>query len=240
MRFPLMSKQDHSLSVMSHLASVFRLYYRAAECAARIAPVREAVDVPDEGEGQNSPETIKAGTGADEPAQDAKDMVKAASQKFSLEDRQLGVLHWHAAEQLLDATLELARALIIRGSVKDADYYIRQAASVSRALRADLVQARVNTLLAELKTKLGDLIESHRVLQLANEEIAAVASTWNKADGSEGAAGVVESIDAMRVQGEFWAQQEMQGEAGEAFAGAVLHMAGLENTFLAVEALIPS
>ena len=131
-------------------------------------------------------------------------------------------------QTLLDYTLTLVRCLANRGSVKDAEYFLRIASGVAGEMKSPIMVGRINSATAELQARLQEYEASFNTLGEVTEAITA-----NEGIGPD-------VVEVQRIQGDIFSRQEMAAEAGQMFDGAVRGVQGFDAALAAAEALVPS
>lgn len=156
-RDTLLEKQDNATGAIIHLSAAFRLWTRASDAICRIAekqssPNASILDAEDPFLVVPNPKRPKD---ADEPAKDESGPTPPQAAHFS--GKHLHNLQWHVAHGLLDVTFELASAYAARGSVRDAEYFLKVAGLVSETIKSGGMGARVGAREAELLFRLRKL-----------------------------------------------------------------------------------
>ncbi|OXH40985.1 separase [Cryptococcus neoformans] len=218
--------QDNATGTIIHLSAAFRLWTRASDAICRIAEKQpssnaSALDAEDPFLVIPNPKQPK---GADEPAKDESGPTAPQAAHFS--GKHLHNLQWHVAHGLLDVTFDLASAYAARGSVRDAEYFLKVAGLVSETIKSGGIGARAGAREAELLFRLRKLEE--------------VATKLENAAGLLCAEEGPEVVDLMRVQGDLYTGQGMIEEAGQMFQNTSSEIAGLDSVFAAAEALLPT
>lgn len=218
--------QDNATGAIIHLSAAFRLWTRASDAICRIAekqssPNASILDAEDPFLVVPNPKRPKD---ADEPAKDESGPTPPQAAHFS--GKHLHNLQWHVAHGLLDVTFELASAYAARGSVRDAEYFLKVAGLVSETIKSGGMGARVGAREAELLFRL-------RKLEAVGTKLESAAGLLCAEEGPE-------IVDLMRIQGDLYTGQGMIEEAGQMFQSTSSEIAGLDSVFAAAEALLPT
>ncbi|ADV20626.1 Hypothetical protein CGB_B9070W [Cryptococcus gattii WM276] len=218
--------EDNATGAIIHLSAAFRLWTRASDAICRIAekqpsPNASTLDLEDPFLVTPNPKRPK---GADEPAKDESGPTPSQAAHFS--GKHLHNLQWHVAHGLLDVTFDLASAYAARGSVRDAEYFLKVAGLVSETIKSGSMGARVGTREAELLFRL-------RKLEEVGTKLESAAGLLCTEEGPE-------VVDLMKVQGDLYTRQGMIEEAGQMFQSTSSEIAGLDSVFVAAEALLPT
>nr|XP_031857742.1 uncharacterized protein CI109_006837 [Kwoniella shandongensis]KAA5524814.1 hypothetical protein CI109_006837 [Kwoniella shandongensis] len=227
--------QDNAAATIMQLSAAFRLWSRASDTICRIAsqlPSNEASTFTSDTTSNDDPFSVPSaksksaptGKGADEPSKD--ETVTPPSQLSQFSGKHLSSLQWHVAQGLLDAILDLASAFANRGSVKDCEYFLKLAGSVCIAVKSGGMDARVGAREAEILFRLRKYEEVEERLQKAAEHLSL-------ADGPD-------AIDLRRIQGDLLSRQEMIEEAHQIFESTSNDIKGLDEVFVAAEAMLPT
>lgn len=171
----LFEKQDNATGTIIHLSAAFRLWTRASDAICRIAEKQpssnaSALDAEDPFLVIPNPKQPK---GADEPAKDESGPTAPQAAHFS--GKHLHNLQWHVAHGLLDVTFDLASAYAARGSVRDAEYFLKVAGLVSETIKSGGIGARAGAREAELLFRLRKLEEVATKLESAAGLLCAVS-----------------------------------------------------------------
>ncbi|ODO11404.1 hypothetical protein I350_00183 [Cryptococcus amylolentus CBS 6273] len=218
--------EDNSSAAIMQLSAAFRLWTRASDNICRIAeeevPVIVNRTTPDD-PFLDAPNSNRP-TGADEPAKDDRPPPPPQASSFSL--KHLDSLQWHVAVGLLNTTFDLASAFAARGSVKDVEYFLKVAGQVSAVVKSGGMGAKTGASEAEILFRLRKYDEVEGRLEGA----AALLGT----DTGPG------MVDILRVQGDLYTRQDLVEEANQVFECTSNEIAGLDATFAAAEALLPT
>ncbi|WVQ71462.1 hypothetical protein IAR50_000999 [Cryptococcus sp. DSM 104548] len=218
--------EDNASAAIMQLSAAFRLWTRASDNVCRIAeeevPIVIKHTTPDD-PFLDAPDS-KRPTGADEPAKDDRPPPPPQAASFSL--KHLDSLQWHVAVGLLNTTFDLAAAFAARGSVKDVEYFLKVAGQVSAVVKSGGMGAKTGASEAEILFRLRKYDEVEGRL-----EGAAVLL------GTDTGPGIV---DILQVQGDLYTRQELVEEANQVFECTSNEIAGLDATFAAAEALLPT
>lgn len=177
-RDPLLEKQDNATGAIIHLSAAFRLWTRASDAICRIAekqPSSNASTLGLEDPFLVTPNPRRP-KGVDEPAKDESGPTPSQAAHFS--GKHLHNLQWHVAYGLLDVTFDLASAYAARGSVRDAEYFLKVAGLVSETIKSGSMGAKVGTREAELLFRLRKLEEVGTRLESAAGLLCTVSFTF--------------------------------------------------------------
>ncbi|RSH95601.1 hypothetical protein EHS25_000693 [Saitozyma podzolica] len=218
------AQRQTSASIL-HLSGAFRLCSRAADTICRIASTEtKGSPTSKDSDDPFSAPSLRTLVGQDEPA---KDDAQAANRQVSVfTGKYLSSLQWHAAENLLSATFDLAAAFAQRGSVRDCEYFLKQAGTVASAVKSGVMQSRAEARSAELEYRL-------RKYEASVQRLGEASNGLTSSIGPD-------AIDIKRIQGDVFSRQEMIEEAGQIFEITTKELVGLDEAFVATEALVPS
>ncbi|WVR04981.1 hypothetical protein IAU60_001993 [Kwoniella sp. DSM 27419] len=227
----LCAAQDDASNAIAHLTAVFRIYSRASDAVCRLASVHPAstetdkVVAPDDPFGAPPPKSEPKPSGADEPSKDSK--TPLPSQVTHYTGKHLSSIQWQTASSLINSLIDVSAAFAYRGSVRDAEYFLKLAGSVAEAVKSDVLVARIGAKEAELLFRMRKWDETGTKLESAAEALSQV---------EEG----LDMIDLNRLKGDLYSKTEMIEEAGEVFESTSKEIAGLDAVFIAAEAVMPS
>ncbi|WVQ78257.1 hypothetical protein IAT38_000341 [Cryptococcus sp. DSM 104549] len=220
--------QDDASTAIIQLSAAFRLWTRASDTVCRIAETIPTASpspapVPDD-DPFSAPSAPTRAVGADEPSKDDSAPIPAQAAHFT--KKHLDNLQWHVACGLLDVTLNLAQAFAARGSVRDCEYFLKVAGQVSEAVKSGGMSARVGARQADVLFRLRKYEEVEGKLESA-------AQLLSVEEGPD-------VIELMKVQGDLYSRQELVEEAHQIFTATSKEIAGLDQAFVAAEALLPT
>lgn len=115
------------------------------------------------------------------------------------------------AEGLFTVLFDLAQSYLIRGSVKESEYFITQALDLGKALNAPAMVSKAMAKFGEVMTREGKVDEGYEMLVKAGEVLSGVNSRESGESG-EGA-GMIEEVEVGRVMAEC---RERMGEVRDA------------------------
>ncbi|ORY21586.1 hypothetical protein BCR39DRAFT_562599, partial [Naematelia encephala] len=224
--------RDDTSSALNHLNCNFRLCARAADAICRLAPeikspvpAKNEASTADQDDPFAAPAQVKKVAGQDEPAKDDAP-TSAAPQAWTFTGRRLHTLQFHIAENLLSALFDLAQAFAQRGTVRECEYYLKQAEIVATATKTSTMVTRAKTQLAHLQYRLRRLEKADSTIEEASKNLAI-------ADGPD-------AIEIERLRGELLARHEETEQANELFVHASADIGTLDTAFTEAEALITS
>ena len=131
-------------------------------------------------------------------------------------------LEWQIAEGMLETTLSLASVYLRRGSVREAEYFIREAEQLASSINAPALLAQALTMKVEVQLQL-------RQLDTALTTLHAAADTLNDLTGPD-AAGL------RKLQGEHSELLLQNNDAQQQYTKALEMLEGLDKMFLGLEA----
>ncbi|WVF72384.1 hypothetical protein IAT40_007199 [Kwoniella sp. CBS 6097] len=223
--------QDNAVGAIMQLSAAVRLFTRASDAVCRIAsvypdPTPSAISAiaADDPFGAPPPKSEPKPSGADEPSKDSQ--TSQPSQTTHFKGKHLYAEQWHIASSLISTTIDLATAFAYRGSVRDAEYFLKISSGVADAVRSQVLAARIGAREADLLFRL-------RRWEETGEKLEAAAGSLNMVEGPD-------MIDLNRLKGDLYSRTEMVEEAGEVFESTSKEIAGLDAVFTAAEAVIVS
>ncbi|WVQ98549.1 hypothetical protein IAU59_005675 [Kwoniella sp. CBS 9459] len=223
--------QDNAAGAIMQLSAAFRLFSRASDVVCRIAavypdpnPTSLKAIAADDPFGAPPPKSEAKLQGADEPSKDSQTAPPSQTTHFG--GKHLHAKQWHIASSLVSTCIDLATAFAYRGSVRDAEYFLKIAYGVAEAVRSQVLEARIGARQAELLFRMRKWEETGQKLESA-------AVSLNTVEGPD-------MVDLNRLKGDLYSRTEMVEEAGEVFESTSKEIAGLDAVFTAAEAIIPS
>ena len=85
-------------------------------------------------------------------------------------------LEWEVAEGLLETTLSLARLYLLRGSVREAEYFIREAEQLASSMNAPALLCRTLAMKVQVQLQLRQLDAALTTLRAASDTLNDMAS----------------------------------------------------------------
>ncbi|CAE6344415.1 unnamed protein product [Rhizoctonia solani] len=164
----IQASRDDTLSMLLALTQSLRLWNRAIDILLRLT---EKIQPNAPAEPANPFEV--QGTLAKAPSLDEASQAKKTVTRGAIMD---GV-QWQIAQGLLRTIFDLGEAYSLRGSVREAEFFLGQAESLSESLHAPLGVGRSLLKQAELKMARGLLDEALETLAKAEEIVADPIST---------------------------------------------------------------
>ncbi|KAG9091002.1 hypothetical protein FRC06_000783 [Ceratobasidium sp. 370] len=157
----IQASKDDTVSMLAGLTQALRLWNRAVDILLRLSEKTQPV-APAEPANPFEVQNTKS-TALDELSQAKKTVSRVAI---------LDGIQWQIAQGLLRTIFDLGEAYSIRGSVREAEFFLAQACSLSESLQAPLGVGRSLIRQAELKMARGLLDEGLEMLAKAEDIVA--------------------------------------------------------------------
>ncbi|KAI0298727.1 peptidase family C50-domain-containing protein [Multifurca ochricompacta] len=146
--------QDDPTSSLTGFLQAIRLWNRAVNMLCHLSS-REG-----SGNGTPAPSNpfdVSPGSGKASPTKDENNSFPGSSSVLHSARTFTNGVEWQIAEGLLETTLSLARVYFRRGSVREAEYFMREAEQLASAINAPALLCRVLTMKVELELQLRQL-----------------------------------------------------------------------------------
>lgn len=169
--------QDDPTTSLSGLLQALRLWHRAVDALARLAPQRSIKTEPSNPFDMTE---LRDALPSTQPLSPKDTATKSFPARLVTDG-----LEWKVASGLLSTLFSLTQAYCARGSAREAEYFAQQALDFASSLNAPAMVGRSLTRLGEIQLKMGRIEESSKTLVMA-------------ADYVEGCAGV-EKVELNRL-----------------------------------------
>ena len=148
----------------------------------------------------------------------------SASQEISTPVTQLDGLEWRIASALLAIQLSLGEAYAIRGSAREAEFFIQQSEELARVLGSQAMTSRALLRKAEIQLALCRFEEAQKTLEEAREMLSESTD--------------MDMIDVNRALGDLLVRHSSEGDAREQFECAMRLLCSTQESYREIEQVI--
>ena len=203
-------------SSLKSLAQSLRLWNNAARQLIKMSPKVEEVRKVE----NDDPFAMPID---DKENENEKKKVKVHNNVF--ENRKCTGIHWRVSQALLECLIMLSKLYIMRGTSKEANYFLDQAYELTNSLASPNFNAKINALKAELSLALNNLDESRKQIDEALNSIGGQ-------DDNES------SVLIKKVKGDLQFKLQSNSDASAGYLSACLILERLDKSYNEGENLI--
>lgn len=146
---------------------------------------------------------------------------RVQDQKHALQATRLDGLEWRIASALLEILQSLGDSYAVRGSAREAEYFIKQSEELARVLGSHAMISRSLLRKAEVQLALGQLDESQRTLEEAKELLSGSSD--------------MDMADVNRALGDLLVRHACEGDARKNLDHAMKLLCTAQETYCEVE-----
>ncbi|KAI9438648.1 peptidase family C50-domain-containing protein [Lactarius indigo] len=158
--------QDDPTAALTGLLQANRLWNRAANALSHLSPH----EVPSYGTSAlSNPFDVSSDREKASPTKDDSLSSTSSNPKLHHARASTNGLEWQIAEGMFETTLSIANVYFQRGSVREAEYFIRESERFARSMNAPAMLSRALALQAELQLQLRQLDTALTTLRAATD-----------------------------------------------------------------------
>ncbi|KAH9171315.1 peptidase family C50-domain-containing protein [Lactarius sanguifluus] len=165
--------EDDPTMALTGLLQANRLWNRAANALSHLSPH----EVPSHGTSAlSNPFDVSSDLEKASPARDDNPSSASSNPKLHHARASTNGLEWQIAEGMFETTLSIANVYFRRGSVREAEYFIRESERFARSMNAPAMLGRALALQVELQLQLRQLDTALTTLHAATDVLNGMTS----------------------------------------------------------------